>query len=360
MENNSINAFALFKLPGTSQVKWVSGHCSNQLKPITEIPDNTFVLSPFNSGDQAYFFQFEKVEDFQNQHKILDFIPKLEHTTSFETSTKESYVSLVSKAINAIKNSNQKFKKVVLANSKKIEVKDFEPISFFEKLAQAYPKAFVYCVFTPVSGWWIGASPETLVNSYNHHYTSIALAGTLPPNAERNFTQKEIDEQHWVELFIEQQLQTANLPFQKMGPTHFETGHLTHLKTSYFFGSDQKQEQILELLKKLNPTPAVAGLPRDTAIDFIRENEGISRAFYAGFIGIKQDKNLQLFVNLRCLQWHNQQISLFAGAGITADSEPQSEWDETQHKMNTLEKFLFIIFAIGFLFIKPLLIHTHV
>jgi len=349
MENNSINAFALFKLPGTSQMKWVNGHCSSQLKPITEIPNNTFVLSPFNKGDQAYYFQFVEEENFQYQHKMLGFIPKFENATIFETSTKESYLTLVSKAINAIKNSNQNFKKVVLANSKKIEVKGFEPIPFFEKLANAYPQAFVYCVFTPISGWWIGASPETLVNSCKQHYTSIALAGTLPPNAERNFTQKEIDEQHWVELFIEQQLQTANLPFQKKGPTHFETGHLTHLKTSYFFGSNQNQEQILDLLKKLNPTPAVAGLPRDEAIDFITENEGISREFYAGFIGIKQEKNLQLFVNLRCLQWHNQEITLFAGAGITADSNPESEWEETQHKMNTLEKFLFIIFATGFI-----------
>jgi isochorismate synthase len=349
MENNSINAIALFKLPGTSQIKWVNGHCSNQLTPITEIPNNTFVLSPFNKGDKAYYFQFEEEEDFQYQHKMPGFIPKLEHATIFETSTKESYLTLVSKAINAINNSNHNFKKVVLANSKKIEIKAFEPITFFEKLANAYPPAFVYCVFTPISGWWIGASPETLVNSCKQHYTSIALAGTLPPNAERNFTQKEIDEQHWVELFIEQQLQTANLPFQKKGPTHFETGHLTHLKTSYFFGSDQNQEQILELLKKLNPTPAVAGLPREEAIDFITENEGISREFYAGFIGIKQEKNLQLFVNLRCLQWQNQQITLFAGAGITADSNPESEWEETQHKMNTLEKFLFIIFATGFI-----------
>jgi isochorismate synthase len=42
-------------------------------------------------------------------------------------------------------------------------------------------------------------------------------------------------------------------------------------------------------------------------------------------------------------------ITLYAGAGITADSNPESEWEETQHKMNTLEKFLFIIFATGFI-----------
>ncbi len=360
MENKSINAFALFKLPNTSHIISVKGNCLNQIKPLSEIPNNTFVLSPFNERNQAYYFEFNKEEEDYEQDEYLTYNLQAEQDFKFNTSTKESYLHIVSKAIEAIENSNKDFKKVVLANTKTFKKEGFEPIKFFEKLARAYPNAFVYCVFTPTSGWWLGASPETLITSHAQQYTSIALAGTLPPNAERSFSQKEIDEQHWVELFIEKQLQSENLTFQKNGPEPLVAGHLTHLKTSYIFGSDQNQEQMIELVKKLNPTPAVAGLPRDIAIEFIQENEGISRAFYAGFIGIKQDKNLQLFVNLRCLHWHKDQITLFAGAGITSDSEPESEWEETQHKMNTLEKFLFTIFAVGFLFVEPLLIHTHV
>ncbi|MCG9881194.1 MAG: chorismate-binding protein [Bacteroidia bacterium] len=351
MENNSSNAFALFKLPNSKNINWVNGICTSEFKSIKDIPNNTFVISSFNSSDLAYYFPFQKVNEFHNESltQLIDVIDS-KVNFNFKTSGEESYIKLVSNAVNTLRTHPNSFKKVVLANTKTIEKTGFEPISFFKKLAEYYPSAFVYCAFTPASGWWIGASPETLITSHQNQYTSIALAGTLPPNAQRSFNDKEIEEQHLVELFIEEKLKEAKLSFLKNGPEAFATGHLTHLKTSYVFGSNQNQEEILDLLKIINPTPAVAGLPAEKALAFIKEYEGISREFYAGFIGIKQQDNLQLFVNLRCLHWQKPHITLFAGAGITEDSDPKSEWEETQHKMNTLEKFLFTIFASGILF----------
>lgn len=349
MENNSINAFALYRLPNTTQIYWVQGFCLNQKQNLQEIPDNAFVLSPFNNENQAYYFPFASNKEYQKGHVILPFQSKDNAGFTFPNGSKETYIDLVVKTVKVLKNKSNNFQKVVLANTQNIEINRFDPIAFFEKLTEVYPNAFVYLSYTPASGWWIGASPETLITSKEQQYTSIALAGTLPPNANRNFTPKERDEQHWVELFIEAQLNEQGLPFQKNGPEPYAAGQLTHLKTSYIFGSDKNQEQIFELLKKLNPTPAVAGLPKDKAIAFIEQEEGYDRQFYAGFIGVKQRSNLQLFVNLRCLHWHQNTITLFAGAGITADSDPESEWEETQHKMNTLKKFLFIIFASGLL-----------
>jgi len=349
MENNSLNAFAIYRLPQSTQIKWVNGFCMNQLTPIDEIPDNSFVLSPFNNGNETYYFSFNQSKEYDKASFELPPLSPSINEADFSTTGKESYVALINKAVNTLKNSASEFQKIVLANTKTIPLSQFNPILFFEKLAQEYPNAFVYCAYTPVSGWWLGASPETLITTQNNQFKSIALAGTLPPNAQRSFSQKEIDEQHWVELYIEKQLIEESIPFQKEGPAPVQAGQLTHLQTSYLFGSDQDEKRMFALLKKLNPTPAVAGLPKDKAINFITENEGITRSFYAGFIGTKQAKNLQLFVNLRCLHWHNKQITLFAGAGITADSNPESEWEETQHKMNTLEKFLFIIFACGFI-----------
>lgn len=353
MANNPSNAIAIFKLPNSKEIKWVHGNCNSKLKSLTQIEENAFVISPFNKGNEAYYFPFSEVNDFQNESinpYLENLIPRKE--LHFKNSNKEEYTNLVEKAVELLKNNPSSFQKVVLATSKSIHKNNFDPITFFETLANSYPQAFVYCAFTPESGWWIGASPETLVTSYQNQFTSIALAGTLPPNANRNFSNKEIEEQHWVEVFIEEKLKEANFEYQKNGPEPFSTGHLTHLKTSYIFGSNQNKTEVLELIKKLNPTPAVAGVPTEKAIHFIQEYEGISREFYAGFIGIKQENRLDLFVNLRCLQWQNNQITLFAGAGITKDSDPKSEWEETQHKMNTLEKFLFTIFASGSLFLS--------
>jgi isochorismate synthase len=349
MENNSQNAFALFRLPQTKQIWLVQGTCLNKLSALQDIPDNSFVFSPFNAGNLAYYFAFDQLKPYIKENHNLALPQENNQPIVSNSQTKENYINLVAKAKEAIKESETTLKKVVLANAKTIKNIAFNPVLFFDKLAETYANAFVYCVYTPTSEWWIGASPETFICSQNAAFTTMALAGTLPPNATRDFTSKEIEEQQLVALFIEQQLMEAGIPFQKTEAAPYATGHLTHLKTSYLFGSNQNTKQIYELIAKLNPTPAVAGLPQEKAIDFISKHENLNRSFYSGFIGVKEANNLQLFVNLRCLNWDKEVITLYAGAGITADSNPESEWEETQHKMNTLEKFLFIIFACGFI-----------
>ncbi|HRW99534.1 MAG TPA: chorismate-binding protein [Cyclobacteriaceae bacterium] len=52
----------------------------------------------------------------------------------------------------------------------------------------------------------------------------------------------------------------------------------------------------------------------------------------------KSESNI--FVNLRCMQWSNTEAELYAGAGVTTDSVPEAEWEETEMKMNTLLKVI--------------------
>jgi isochorismate synthase len=92
-----------------------------------------------------------------------------------------------------------------------------------------------------------------------------------------------------------------------------------------------------ELLLKLHPTPAVGGIPKNASLEFIKANEGYDREFYSGFLGpMDPKKGSRLYVNLRCLQLLEKDALLYAGAGITAGSNPESEWDETEHKLRTL------------------------
>ncbi|MFT7281747.1 MAG: isochorismate synthase, partial [Cyclobacteriaceae bacterium] len=97
------------------------------------------------------------------------------------------------------------------------------------------------------------------------------------------------------------------------------------------------------MMHLLHPTSAVCGMPLQPALNFIKEVEGYERGLYAGFLGPVNFNNLtHLFVNLRCMQIINdQKIRLYAGAGITADSDPNKEFVETQLKMNTLKNLLF-------------------
>ena len=100
------------------------------------------------------------------------------------------------------------------------------------------------------------------------------------------------------------------------------------------------QKLKLLLLNQLNPTPAVAGLPKAIAIKEIAKLENFNRSYYTGFLGIASSSILELFVNLRCMELNPKTATLYAGAGITKDSIPELEWAETRKKMMSIEKYL--------------------
>jgi isochorismate synthase len=78
-------------------------------------------------------------------------------------------------------------------------------------------------------------------------------------------------------------------------------------------------------------------LPKVEALDFILANEKHDRGYYTGFLGpINIEGKSQVFVNLRCLQLFDSQFVLYSGAGITASSVAEKEWDETDNKMMTM------------------------
>jgi isochorismate synthase len=95
------------------------------------------------------------------------------------------------------------------------------------------------------------------------------------------------------------------------------------------------------MISLLHPTSAVCGVPRDTALDFIGQYENYDRSFYSGFLGpVNMDGESHLYVNIRCMQLFQHQAFLYAGAGVTRESKPEKEWEETEIKINTLMDLL--------------------
>ena len=90
-------------------------------------------------------------------------------------------------------------------------------------------------------------------------------------------------------------------------------------------------------IAELHPTPAVCGLPKNLADDFIRLKEKHERKYYTGYLGPwKLNQQVDLFVNLRCMEVTDDEFILYAGGGITAHSIPEKEWEETNQKAATL------------------------
>src|SRR6202021_687877 len=91
------------------------------------------------------------------------------------------------------------------------------------------------------------------------------------------------------------------------------------------------------LVSELHPTPAVCGIPLNDATQFIKETEGYDRGYYTGFLGpCNMDGKTELYVNLRCAELFADCINLYVGGGITKDSIPENEWEETEMKSKTL------------------------
>jgi isochorismate synthase len=205
-------------------------------------------------------------------------------------------------------------------------------------------------VSVPGAGTWMGASPELLIQVENNRiFRTVALAGTKPFEAGMNlrnvaWTQKEIEEQALVCRYIISNFKKIRLrEYDEQGPKTIVAGNLMHLKTTYTV--DMKETNFPQLgsvmLQLIHPTSAVCGMPLEESMNFLTEHEGYDREFYAGYLGpVNIESNICLFVNLRCMQLTGDQAVLYAGAGVTADSVPESEWEETEIKLNTLLKVI--------------------
>jgi isochorismate synthase len=294
-----------------------------------------FVFAPFDKGlkvviptDEAVLSQGILEEIKVNQSTKTNFL---------ETHQKEAFEQLVSNGIQAITNGN--LEKVVL--SRKIEIsKEITIIETFQNLIASYPTAFRYLFFHPKVGIWLGATPEQLVKIKDNRFETMALAGTQLYSENLIWETKEIEEQQFVTNYILAKVKDkANLVNVSEVQT-VKAGNLAHLQ-SLISGELTNDFQALELIESLHPTPAVCGLPKENAIDFIAKNEGYDRKYYTGFLGEFQMNNqTDLFVNLRCLEVESNATQIYVGCGITKDSIPEKEFIETENKSMTMRNVL--------------------
>ena len=257
---------------------------------------------------------------------------------------KDHFIKMVEKGITAI--NEGEFDKVVSARTYDESLSEnFNIIDQFNRLEKAHPDAFVSLVSILGKGTWMGATPELLIESSSVHFRTVSVAGTQPfpldkGLSEAAWNQKEIEEQAMVNRYIVEQFKTIRLrEFIESGPRSVRAGNMIHLKTEYTVDLNEVHfpELGTVMLHLLHPTSAVCGMPKFSALRFIAANEHLNREFYSGFLGpVNMDGVSRLYVNLRCMQILRTRAVLYAGAGITHDSVPEKEWDETALKCQTL------------------------
>ncbi|RMF63487.1 MAG: isochorismate synthase [Calditrichaeota bacterium] len=264
-----------------------------------------------------------------------------------QSTRQEAFCSWVEEALEEIRKS--RLTKVVLSRTEVAGLHPrFSPVDLFLRLSDAYTNAFVSLVWLPGVGLWLGATPELLLRVNNDELRTVSLAGTrsMPPEADfsvKNWGEKELVEQAIVSRYIRRCFETLGIrDFQEEGPETVRIGNILHLQTSFRLkqagGIANAADRLLWLL---HPTPAVCGVPKAAAQAFIASKEAHDRAFYSGFLGpVNFSGESRLFVNLRCLQVVGDRAVIYAGAGITAESQPAQEWLETELKTHALLKYL--------------------
>ncbi len=318
-----------------------------------EINENDFTIKVNEQSISTKIFT-EKIYAFQEKDLSQKNNNLIKTSPQIVAEEYDNFKNIVTNAIRKI--ADGEFQKVVLSREKLIAFDHTIDIcEAIKKLSESYPNAFVSAIYLPESNHiWIGASPELLVSlDENAVFKTMSLAGTqsgiekdggkIDPSAAR-WSQKEIEEQAYVSRYIIECFKKVRVrEYIENGPKTVEAGNLLHLQTTYSVDTKaiEFQQFATVMLNLLHPTSAVCGMPKAEAMQFILENENYEREFYSGFLGpININNSSNIFVNLRSMKLSGNIAHLYAGAGITEDSDSEKEWNETEIKMKTLLNIL--------------------
>ncbi|MDH4247954.1 MAG: isochorismate synthase [Deltaproteobacteria bacterium] len=258
---------------------------------------------------------------------------------------KTAWLEVVRKAREAIRTGS--LAKVVLARALDLVCEGSpSPFTMLRRLRETYPHCYTFFVDPGHGQGFLGASPEQFARFQGRTVSMVALAGTMP----RGSNPRE-DEAYGLHLlhsrkeraehrFVVEGITSAVSPFGHVShpeePRLLKLNNLQHLITPVSLELEQPMD-VLELMERLHPTPAVGGYPTEAALSLIPRLELFDRGWYAAPVGWLNARGEGEFaVALRSGILRDRQIRLFAGGGIVADSEPEKEFEETRIKFQPL------------------------
>jgi menaquinone-specific isochorismate synthase len=195
---------------------------------------------------------------------------------------------------------------------------------------------------------FLGSSPERLWRRIDSALRTEALAGTVANHIEDHhawslgqWLLKDDKNQRENMLVVEdicQRLKQSVGALDVLPPQVIRLRKVQHLRRCIWTELDQPDDALC--LEQLQPTAAVAGLPREPAKSFIKNVEPFEREWYAGSAGYLSRHQTEFCVALRSAKVTHATVRLYAGAGIVAGSDPELEWQEIENKAAGLRTLL--------------------
>ena len=338
-----MQSFALYRLPYAKMCTLLTGEVREVVSMAALSGQQGFVMAPFFMSEKTPLLLIEPQS--VTPLTTLDNLP-LDLTEQLGESAQQLlgdlraayHIDFLNFHAHLI---NGSFQKLVLARSVDVARRpELTPLDLFRRACDNYPRMFIALVYTPQSGMWLVATPETLLAGNGDHWQTMALAGTQPYSEDISWQEKELDEQRYVSTYITHQLERYAHHLREEGPYTTRAGHLAHLRSDFHFTMNDPSH-VGDLLYALHPTPAVGGLPKQEAYRFIRHYEHQPRQYYSGFLGpLFVRSQTHLFVTLRCMRIYDDVCRLYAGGGLLQGSVEALEWQETESKLDTMRRIL--------------------
>ena len=189
----------------------------------------------------------------------------------------------------------------------------------------------------------VGATPELLLRRTGHSVAARVLAGTVWPHDGVDIdtlaagliesAKNQVEHRYAVESLAESVRPFCRELTVPERATVLRLRNVLHLATDVH-GELKDDISLLTLAAAVHPTAAVGGTPRKEAVALITELEGMDRGRYAGPVGwIDGSGDGEFGIALRCAQVSGNTVRMFAGCGIVADSDPDSEVVEANAKL---------------------------
>ena len=258
-----------------------------------------------------------------------------------------AWLESVAAGARAVRNREEDLTKVVLARDLRVWAGDDLDVRV---LARRMAERFDGC-WTFVNGGLVGATPELLVRRLGNTVESIVLAGSIGRAVEidddkrlgeslLSSTKDRTEHRIAVESVVERLSRICGGVSADPEPWLLRLANVQHLATRVQ-ATIADGRSALALAGLLHPTAAVCGTPRASAMQRIRDTEGMDRGRYSGPVGwVDGDGNGEFGIALRCAEVTRNTARLFAGAGIVGESLPELELEETRLKLRAMQSAL--------------------
>jgi len=344
-------------------VGYISYDAVRYWEKLPEIAFDDLKLPDFEMGifDDGIIFNHKSGEIFYchiGESRLSQIIPVIERKSAIETFTysepkinikQAEFEKIVSKAKEHIASGD--IFQVVLSKRYEFRFKG-SLIPFYKALRKINPSPYMYFLKMN-SRQIVGSSPEMLVRIEGDIIETFPIAGTRPhvKDAGENeaLTQELLlDPKECAEhvMLVDlarndvgkvSEFGTVSVPdFMKV----YQYSHVQHI-VSRVTGKLRRGCDCYDALRAVFPAGTVSGAPKIRAMEIIEESEPSRRGPYAGALGyFSYNGNADFAIIIRTLVADEDKAYIQAGAGIVADSIPEREWLETDHKASALLKAL--------------------